>query len=164
MILINFLLIGATILMVEPVVAMDGAPLGTNSRWIVNQNGQRVKLACVNWVSHLDAVVAEGLSKKPVNEISKEIKSMGFNCVRLTWPTLLTTDDNISNLKVRQSLENHGLIDFIDGFQFNNPTILDLSLIQAFQVLLIQFLIVSWLLHLLNYSFTHMIRILNYFF
>ncbi|CAK8578729.1 unnamed protein product [Lathyrus sativus] len=133
MVFINFLLIGATILMVEPVAALDGVPLGTNSRWIVNKNGQRVKLACVNWVSHLDAVVAEGLSKKPVDEISKGIKTMGFNCVRLTWPTLLATDDTISNLHVRKSLENHGLKDSINGFQSNNPSIVDLSLIQAFQ-------------------------------
>ncbi|KAL5053557.1 hypothetical protein RYX36_034239 [Vicia faba] len=129
----KYLLIGAAILMVEAVVALDGVPLGTDSRWIVNKNGQRVKLACVNWVSHLDAVVAEGLSKKPVDEISKGIKSMGFNCVRLTWPTLLATDDTLSNFKVRLSLENHGLKDSIAGFQSNNPSILDLSLIQAFQ-------------------------------
>ncbi|XP_058745632.1 uncharacterized protein LOC131618426 [Vicia villosa] len=58
---------------------------------------------------------------------------MGFNCVRLTWPTLLATDDTISNLKVRQSLEKHALKDSIASFHSNNPSIIDLTLIQAFQ-------------------------------
>lgn len=48
-----------------------------------------MKLACVNWMSHLDVIVAEELDEKPVDEISKGIKRVGFNCVRLTWPTLL---------------------------------------------------------------------------
>ncbi|XP_004504189.1 glycosyl hydrolase 5 family protein-like [Cicer arietinum] len=126
-----FLLIGATILVVEPVSGVF--PLKTSSRWIVNQNGVRVKLACVNWVSHLDAVVAEGLSKKPVDAISNIIKSMGFNCVRLTWPIHLLTNQSLSSLTVRQSFQNHGLLDTIAGFQSNNPSIIDLSLIQAFQ-------------------------------
>lgn len=129
-----FLLIGATILVAEPVVAVsDALPLKTSSRWIVNQDGERVKLACVNWVSHLDAVVAEGLSKKPVDVISHGIKSMGFNCVRLTWPILLLTNQSLSSLTVRQSFQNLGLLDTIAGFQSNNPSIIDLSLIHAFQ-------------------------------
>ncbi|KAK2438462.1 glycosyl hydrolase 5 family protein [Trifolium repens] len=131
LIFINIILIGATIYPVAAVV--NGVPLKTSSRWIVNQNGQRVKLACLNWVSHLDAVVAEGLSKKPVGVISYGIKSMGFNCVRLTWPILLLTNDTLSSLSVRQSFQNLGLLESIAGFQSNNPSIIDLSLIQAFQ-------------------------------
>lgn len=121
------------ILELNPVVAVKGVPLGTSSRWIVNQDGERVKLACLNWVSHLDAVVAEGLSKKPVDVISNGIKSMGFNCVRLTWPILLLTNETLSSLTVRQSFQNLGLLQSVAGFQSNNPSIIDLSLIQAFQ-------------------------------
>ncbi|GLT86552.1 hypothetical protein SLE2022_046860 [Rubroshorea leprosula] len=70
---------------------VNSLPLSTNSRWIVDdQTGQRVKLACANWVSHLEPIVAEGLaeglSKQPLDVISKKILSMGFNCVRLTCP------------------------------------------------------------------------------
>ena len=68
---------------------------------------------------------------------------MSFNCIRLIWPTLLAIDKTISNLKVRQSLQNHGLEDSIDGFQFNNSSIIDLTFIQTFQVLPIQLLFVS---------------------
>ncbi|KAL2647928.1 hypothetical protein AAZV13_05G145700 [Glycine max] len=107
--------------------------LHTDSRWILDQDGRRVKLACVNWVSHLEAVVAEGLSKKPVDVISKGIKSMGFNCVRLTWPTLLVTNDSLASLTVRRSFQSLGLLESIAGVQTNNPSIIDLSLIQAFQ-------------------------------
>ncbi|XP_076955581.1 glycosyl hydrolase 5 family protein-like [Bidens hawaiensis] len=110
-------------------------PLSTNSRWIVNDGGggDRVKLSCVNWVSHLDAVVAEGLSKQPVDMISKKILNMGFNCVRLTYPLFLFTNDSLGSVTVRQSLKNLGLIESIAGFQANNPSFIDLPLIKAFQ-------------------------------
>ncbi|KAJ1386170.1 Ricin B, lectin domain [Sesbania bispinosa] len=127
------LIITIAILEVKPVVAITGVPLQTNSRWIVNQDGQRVKLACVNWVSHLEAVVAEGLSKQPVDVISKGIKSTGFNCVRLTWPILLLTNDSLASLTVRQSFQSLGLLETVAGVQANNPSIVDLTLIQAFQ-------------------------------
>ncbi|KAJ6321438.1 hypothetical protein OIU77_011501 [Salix suchowensis] len=73
-------------------------PLSTDSRWIVDENGQRVKLACVNWVSHLEVMVAEGLSKQPMDAIAKRIVSMGFNCVRLTWPVFLANNPSIIDL------------------------------------------------------------------
>ncbi|CAH9108450.1 unnamed protein product, partial [Cuscuta europaea] len=108
-------------------------PLHTSSRWIVNESGRRVKLACVNWVTHLDAVVAEGLSQRPVDEISKSIVDMGFNCVRLTWPLFLFTNNSLASLTVRQSFQNLGLVEAISGIQANNPAIVDLSLINAYQ-------------------------------
>lgn len=109
-------------------------PLSTNSRWIVDETGQRVKLSCVNWVSHLEPMVAEGLSKQPVDAISKRIVSMGFNCVRLTWPLFLVTNGSLTSLTVRNSLQSLGLVEAIAGFQANNPSMLDLSLISAYQV------------------------------
>jgi hypothetical protein len=114
--------------------AVAALPLHTSSRWIVDEAGQRVKLACVNWVTHLEAVVVEGLSKQPVDTISKRILSMGFNCVRLTWPLYLVTNDSLASLTVRQSFQSLGLSESIAGFQANNPSIIDLSLIQAYQV------------------------------
>ncbi|KAK4485734.1 hypothetical protein RD792_008380 [Penstemon davidsonii] len=108
-------------------------PLSTNSRWIVDESGKRVKLACVNWPSHLEVMVAEGLSKRPVDEISAEIIDMGFNCVRLTWPLFLFTNDTLASITVRQSFKNLGLIESISGLQANNPQIIDLSLINSYQ-------------------------------
>lgn len=130
----NILLLSiiVTILMLMP--QYSHATLSTNSRWIVNEGGQRVKLSCVNWVSHLEVMVAEGLSKQPIDTISKSITNMGFNCVRLTWPLFLFTNDSLSSLSVRQSFNNLGLVESIAGLQVNNPSILDLSLLQAYQV------------------------------
>ncbi|CAH2045418.1 unnamed protein product [Thlaspi arvense] len=113
-------------------------PLSTDTRWIVDDGdgnrGRRVKLTCVNWPSHLETAVAEGLSKQPLDLISEEIVSMGFNCVRLTWPLYLATDESFSGvMTVRQSLRKFGLSEAVSGFQANNPSILDLPLIKAFQ-------------------------------
>ena len=109
-------------------------PLSTDSRWIVDDSGRRVKLACVNWVTHLEAVVAEGLSKQPVDVISRRISEMGFNCVRLTWPLYLATNDTLASMTVRQSFQKLGLMESIAGFQVNNPSLIDLTLIKAYQV------------------------------
>ncbi|GJX33038.1 glycosyl hydrolase 5 family protein-like protein [Tanacetum coccineum] len=127
-----FLLLFTTIVHHHVVVAL---PLSTNSRWIVDdaKGGERVKLSCVNWVSHLDVVVAEGLSKQPVDMISKKILDMGFNCVRLTYPLFLFTNASLGSVTVRQSLRKLGLIESIAGFQANNPSMIDLPLIKAFQ-------------------------------
>ncbi|XP_057494098.1 glycosyl hydrolase 5 family protein-like [Actinidia eriantha] len=114
----------------QPAVAL---PLSTDSRWIVDETGRRVKLACVNWVSHLEVVVAEGLSKQPMGSIAKRIGSMGFNCVRLTWPLYLATNESLASLTVRQSFIGLGLYGSISGIQVNNPSIIDLSLINAYQ-------------------------------
>ena len=130
--LVSLLVIFPTVIpQSKPVMA---EPLYTNSRWIVDEGGQRVKLACVNWVSHLEAMVTEGLSKQPVDAISKKIASMGFNCVRLTWPLFLVTNDSLASVTVRQSFQSLGLSDTISGIQANNPSIIDLPLIKAFQV------------------------------
>lgn len=112
-------------------------PLSTSSRWIVDKNGERVKLACANWPSHLQPVVAEGLSKQPVDTLADKIVEMGFNCVRLTWPLDLMTNETLANnVTVRQSFQSLGLKNDIVGFLTNNPSIIDLSLIEAFKVFL----------------------------
>ncbi|WOH13656.1 hypothetical protein DCAR_0833167 [Daucus carota subsp. sativus] len=108
-------------------------PLSTDTRWIVNESGQRVKLSCVNWVTHLETMLAEGLSKQPVDVISKQIVSTGFNCVRLTWPLFLFTNDSLANLTVRKSFRSLGLLESVAGIQANNPKIIDLPLIDAYQ-------------------------------
>ncbi|GMI76134.1 hypothetical protein like AT1G13130 [Hibiscus trionum] len=108
-------------------------PLSTNSRWIVDDTGRRVKLACVNWASHMEPVLAEGLSKQPMDTIAKQIVSMGFNCVRFTWPLYLITNDSLAALTVRQSFQRLGLLESIAGIQANNPSIIDLPLIKAYQ-------------------------------
>lgn len=109
-------------------------PLSTSGRWIVDEYAHRVKLACINWPSHLQPMVAEGLNKRTLDSISKSVVSMGFNCVRFTWPLYLVTNDSLATVTVRQSFQWLGLDAAIAGIQENNPWILDQTLIQAFKV------------------------------
>ncbi|GLT86556.1 hypothetical protein SLE2022_046900 [Rubroshorea leprosula] len=133
-ILLRLILLLLLLFLTLHTIPVNSLPLSTDSRWIVDdQTGQRVKLACVNWVSHLEPIVAEGLSKQPMDVISKKILSMGFNCVRLTWPLFLATNDSLASLTVRQSFQSLGLQESIAGIQSNNPSIIDVSLIQAYQ-------------------------------
>ncbi|XP_062099089.1 glycosyl hydrolase 5 family protein-like [Humulus lupulus] len=128
----------SALFLVTIIVSLQTGParaltLSTKSRWIVNESGHRVKLACVNWASHLDAVVPEGLSKQPIEAIAGQISSLGYNCVHLNWPTYLVTDDSLASLTVRDSLKSLGLTEAIAGVETNNPSIIDSSLFEAFQ-------------------------------
>ncbi|KAJ4756370.1 Cellulase (glycosyl hydrolase family 5) protein [Rhynchospora pubera] len=114
-------------------ISVTTAQLSTNSRWIVDGSGKRVKLACVNWPSHLEPMFAEGLSKQPVDVISKSIISMGFNCVRLTWATFMVTNSSFASLTVRQSFQSLNLLESIGGIRANNPSFLNLTVIDAFK-------------------------------
>ncbi|XP_027774571.1 glycosyl hydrolase 5 family protein-like [Solanum pennellii] len=105
-------------------------PLSTSSRWIIDdKNGQRVKLACVNWAAHLQTMIPEGLDQQPINKIVKHISLMGFNCVRLTWATYMFT--RYSNLTVAQSFAINGLHDALTKIAQKNPQLLGLSVFEA---------------------------------
>ncbi|XP_034701646.1 glycosyl hydrolase 5 family protein-like [Vitis riparia] len=109
-------------------------PLSTSGRWVVDDaSGQRVKLACVNWISHLQAMVVEGLHKRPLREIAGGITAMGFNCVRLTWATYMFTRPSYGNRSVAESLGGLGLSEAKEGVARNNPELLNLSLVEAYE-------------------------------
>ncbi|XP_019052580.1 PREDICTED: uncharacterized protein LOC104593037 [Nelumbo nucifera] len=119
---------------VQPAIATEALPLYTDSRWIVDETGKRVKLGCVNWASHLQPLLAEGLNKQPLDVISKQIVAMGFNCVRFTWPLWMATNDTLSSMTVQQSFESLGLLESIGAIRVNNPSMLNLTILQAFQL------------------------------
>ncbi|KAI1505553.1 glycoside hydrolase family 5 protein [Biscogniauxia marginata] len=60
-------------------------PLSSSSRWILDADGQRVKLRCVNWAGHQETNLPEGLNKQSIDHIADLIQQQGFNCVRLTY-------------------------------------------------------------------------------
>ena len=101
------------------------------SQWVVDESGSRVKLACVNWPSHLEPMLAEGLGKRPVGAIAADVAAMGFNCVRLTWPTFLVTNASYGNLTVAQSFQRLNLTEPLAGVRANNPAVADLKLLDA---------------------------------
>ncbi|CAA0812124.1 Cellulase (glycosyl hydrolase family 5) protein [Striga hermonthica] len=112
----------------------NSAPLSTSSRWIVDRaTGGRVKLACANWVSHLQPMIAEGLEKKPLAQIARQIAGNGFNCVRFTWATYAFTRPDYYGLTVSQSLNKYNLTAAKAGIEGNNPWAMGLKVVELHQ-------------------------------
>ncbi|KAK3142278.1 hypothetical protein QOZ80_4BG0344520 [Eleusine coracana subsp. coracana] len=114
-------------------VSLPALPLSTSSRWVVGADGRRVKLACANWASHLEPAAAEGLARRAVGDIAARVAAMGFNCVRLTWPTYLATNATLASLPLRWSLERLGMLESVAGVRVNNPALLEMPLIDVFR-------------------------------
>ncbi|KAL1551966.1 cellulase [Salvia divinorum] len=116
--------------LLQVVAFSNSTPLSTNSRWIVDSaTGKRVKLACVNWPSHLEPMTAEGLDKKPIDDIIQKISGTGFNCIRFTWPTFMFTRPDYGNLKVSESLDKYNLSAAKAGIAKNNPQSLSMTVV-----------------------------------
>ncbi|CAL1375214.1 unnamed protein product [Linum trigynum] len=107
-------------------------PLSTNNRWIVDSvTRERVKLACVNWPSHLETMLAEGLHMQPLPRIVSSVVRNGFNCVRFTFATHMFT--RFANRTVAQSFDGLNLTEAKAGIAHYNPSLLGLTLVQAHQ-------------------------------
>jgi len=53
---------------------------------VVDSEGKRVKLACVNWYgAHMEGHVVNGLDKQTISSIASTIRNLGFNCIRLPF-------------------------------------------------------------------------------
>lgn len=65
---------------------------------LVDQTGNRVRLACVNWYgAHMQRFVVNGLDKQPLDAIAWRIKEFGFNCVRLVFSNQLYAQNPVLN-------------------------------------------------------------------
>ena len=84
--------------MVLPAMALDqpAVPFSTKDRWIVDTNGARFKLRCVNWAGHMEVRIPEGLHKQPVEHIADFIAGAGYNCVRLTYSIDMALDQGMA--------------------------------------------------------------------
>nr|C0HLA0.1 RecName: Full=Glycosyl hydrolase 5 family protein; AltName: Allergen=Cha o 3; Flags: Precursor [Chamaecyparis obtusa] len=108
-------------------------PLLTRGRWIVDEaTGLRVKLACVNWVGHLEPGLPEGLNRLPVATVAHTISSLGFNCVRLTYSIHMLTRTSYTNATVAQTFARLNLTEAASGIEHNNPELLDLGHVAAY--------------------------------
>jgi endoglucanase len=66
--------------------ALPALPLRTESRFIVDNGGKRVKFAGVNWYGGESAdFVPLGLDHNDLAAIAHSVKMLGFNVVRLPW-------------------------------------------------------------------------------
>ncbi|KAI1085858.1 glycoside hydrolase family 5 protein [Whalleya microplaca] len=77
--------LGALGVVLPAALAEVKLPLSSSSRWILDADGQRVKLRCINWAGHQETNLPEGLNKQSVDYIADFIYAQGFNCVRLTY-------------------------------------------------------------------------------
>lgn len=83
-----------------PVYNKPATPFHASSRWIMDANGQRIKLRCINWAGHMEANLPEGLHKQSLEYLVDWIANQGFNCVRLTYAVDLVKN---ANLTVKES-------------------------------------------------------------
>ncbi|XP_020997363.1 glycosyl hydrolase 5 family protein-like isoform X1 [Arachis duranensis] len=106
-------------------------PLSINNKRIVEEKtGQRVKLRCANWPSHMSVMLAEGLHKQTLSNIVTHISSFGLNCIRLTWPTFMFT--RYFNQTILQTLDDLKLEGIKLGIMRYNNDFLNMTHPQAY--------------------------------
>lgn len=65
---------------------LPAVPLHTSTRFVVDRNGQRFKLAGVSWYGAESAMLTpDGLDVARLDAIAAQIRALGFNSVRLPW-------------------------------------------------------------------------------
>ncbi|TFK68059.1 glycoside hydrolase family 5 protein [Pluteus cervinus] len=119
-----------------PTVLSQGPPLPlhTSSRWILDNNNQRVKFRCVNWAGHMEANIPEGLHKQSIQWIAEYIATQGFNCVRLTYSIdmALNPDTKVSGSFSAAANATGVSIDAMNGLfsqvVSHNPSLQDASI------------------------------------
>ncbi|KAI5055627.1 hypothetical protein GOP47_0029148 [Adiantum capillus-veneris] len=111
----------------------EGHYLKASSRWLVRESdGERVKLACVNWAGHLETMLPEGLNRQPLYKLALGVKGMGFNCVRLTFATYMFTNATLSNWTVTESFTHANLQHSLKGIAIHNPELVKLPIQVAY--------------------------------
>jgi len=94
-----------------------GFPLHTEGRYIVDANGQRVKLACTNWYgAHLKTFAQNGLHARSPDSISAAIASLGFNCVRISYSVEAFAKNPVVRPEYISKLVNTKNQSFLDVF------------------------------------------------
>ncbi|XP_038875504.1 glycosyl hydrolase 5 family protein-like [Benincasa hispida] len=106
-------------------------PLSTNGRWIVDSAGRRMKLMCVNWPSHTQSMLIEGLDRRPLKDLADEVVRLRFNCVRLTYATHMFT--RYANRTVQENFDLLDLKASKMGLALHNPFILNMTVFNAYE-------------------------------
>jgi endoglucanase len=103
----------------DAALPLPAVPLHTDSRWIVDRNGKRFKLASVNWygAEEKDFVVA-GLDRARLEDIARFVQTSGFNSVRLPWSNeMFETNPIVADAAVAQNprLRGKRALDVLDA-------------------------------------------------
>lgn len=107
-------------------------PLSTRGRWIVDSTtGRRVKLTCINWASHTQSMLIEGLDRRPLKDLADEAVKLGFNCVRLTYATHMFT--RYANRTVEENFDLLDLRASKAGLTLHNPWVLNMTIFEAYE-------------------------------
>ncbi|XP_022958497.1 uncharacterized protein LOC111459707 [Cucurbita moschata] len=110
----------------------NSLPLSTRGRWIVDSTtGRRVKLVCVNWPSHTQSMLIEGLANRPLKDLADELVSLKFNCVRLTYATHMFT--RYANRTVEENFDLLDLRASKVGLASHNPFVLNMTIFEAYE-------------------------------
>ncbi|MGO8993498.1 MAG: glycoside hydrolase family 5 protein [Polyangiaceae bacterium] len=104
---------------VDAALPLPALPLQATSRWIVDANGKRFKLASVNWygAEEEDFVVA-GLDFQDVHAIARMIRTLGFNSVRLPFSNQLVESNPVvadARLAANPSLQGETALEVLDA-------------------------------------------------
>lgn len=95
----------------DPGAPLPALPLHTQSRFIVDAKGQRLKLAAVNWygAEEKDYVVA-GLDQVALDVVARRIRELGYNAVRLPWSNeMYERNPLIDDARLAHNPALHGL-------------------------------------------------------
>ncbi len=99
--------------------AQPAVPLHTQGPFIVDSNGYRVRLNAVNWYgAEGEDYVVMGLESEPLSTIVSEIKSRGFNAVRLPWSNEMYESNPVVGdyaLTANPSLEGENAMTIFDA-------------------------------------------------
>ncbi len=94
-------------------------PLHTAGRYIVDANGHRVRLNAVNWYGGESSdYVVGGLQLQSLSSIVNQIKSLGFNAVRLPWSNELYESNPVVGsyaLTANPSLQGENALTIMDA-------------------------------------------------
>lgn len=93
-------------------------PLHTQGRTIVDGAGQRVRLSMVNWYgAESEDFVVGGLQLNTLANIAAQIRTMGFNAVRVPWSNELVERNPVvaaSRLRANPGLRGMHALDLLD--------------------------------------------------
>jgi endoglucanase len=94
-------------------------PFHTQSRWIVDANNHRFKLAGVSWYgAESPDLVPSGLDHNDVHAIASLVRELGFNSVRIPWALQLYEQNPVvadAFLSANPSLTGKHALDILDA-------------------------------------------------